>query len=444
MRSVGVGSSVPGRGRLVAVAALVLMSVPGAGAFNYPEHCKVSNDALMIALGEARSAGLDGEKAVWIERRASDRCGKPSAADRPTSYGRWVGLADFAVQATDLYVHEENARAWEELDGDVIPEDRVVSLAPGHVMTPRRAFHDVPALAMHDHYNRKGDRYFPDQAASLAALVSDRPADACEWAGWCDEASVRARLEGLEKDGVLMKGDGRLFGDEDERLVVTLTVARSVLDVLESYMARAPVNHFVDYRWSGYSRVDEGGRLRTPRSGTPYGEYRPHETRGLLAFDPALGLSLGTQAFVGDEGPSTRWRVGAELLVGGSPGGRWLYKGGPFRLIPQFGVTVGYDFLKGAGVSGHSVGARLVKPITQLDLQLSAVARYTWYRVGPGSVGVSAFEWGGRLELGFGLVFLGVGVERVAVPTASSADARRTALTTFVAVHPPRLFGLLR
>jgi hypothetical protein len=434
----------------LALAAIWMCPRPALG-FEYGEHCRVSNDGLTRAVAVTGLAVPDrpGSPGVGVVSTVSPCTGKLRKREGPVSYGDLVGLADSVLSPLDFYVGEPNPDAAAAFDASRPPaevvdrlapnwvqglfaahnnedhfHERVAfaywfwharavelarsgnlgtamvvnayadhfledSFAPGHLRTPRHELHDAVTIGMHGYYN--------NQAA--ACRLSHR-----------DELSLlatgpeRDRLREIEQ--VLMKGDGHLEEDADRYLVVALIVARSIADVLESAATGTAVNHFVEYRFRGYEADADGQRL-TPALATRYAEFPPTRTADPLRFDPTLGVTLGAQSFFGRNAAPSLGAFGAELLVTGSAGHGWRSRG---SRLPQFGLTVGYGLRTGGRTVVHSPGARLVFPVTRLDLQLSVTAARSFYN--QGRLEGAAWDFGVRVEMGFGLVFLGIGVER--------------------------------
>jgi len=221
---------------------------------------------------------------------------------------------------------------------------------------------------------------------------------------------------------------------------MTLTVARSVADVLESYATQRSTNAFPEYSWTGYRmlRGTDRSHLVTPLSGTPLGRYVPRSGGGPLRLNPALALGAAYESVPGDAEGEGRYSFSAELLTLGSPGRKWVDH--PIKL-PQFGLLAGYSYRAGGQLSSHSATARLVVPVTRLDLQLSGFLRQSWYD-GP-ALSASRLEWGGRLEMGFGLAFIGVGLEETHSPLPTGGLEGNLAFTTSLVVLPrARWLGL--
>lgn len=445
------------------LVALAILDGQSVRAFEFDEHCQISNDAFQLAVLRAEDSHPPLGEDILTRLRARFRGCRGSDT---TSYGEWVALVDNALSPADLIsgpkgtlspapfaedrIHEEALRklrrswvtalfaahlnddhfqdralyaffTWHRQAvamaadgklwfgllvnafGDHFLEDQ---FAPGHVRTPRRELHDAAALAMHDYYNRVGALYHPHRTDVLADLVSPERMATLPDVFTGVDGPLAQYLAG--KTSVVMKGDGRLNQSRDQRLVMTLTVARSIADVFDSYAQKRVVNSFPTFTWEGYRRLSrkQGFQLMSPRAATPFGEYTPEPTGALLGFNPTFGVTVGSEAFHGAPIES-RWTLGGEAMLVGSPGRGWVDHA---PTLPQFGLLGGYTFAKAGPLKVHSIGTRLVLPVTRLDLQVSALAKLDWYRQGP--LRQRAFGFGGRFEMGFGMVFVGLGLER--------------------------------
>ncbi len=453
--------------RLAWLALVSCLTMAGtAHAFEFDEHCQVSNDALRIATSYAERTSSKSQYPLTAEEIAGLRgrtlgCGR----EGPTSYGEWVALVDNATSPSDFYAgpreslssdpvlkglindkalrqlrrnfvmglfaahlnvdhfqdrglfafvswHREavalaaGGNLWSALlvnaFGDHLLQD---SFAPGHLRTPRRELHDAAAVAMHDYYNRYGAEYQITAPQELAELVSveERRAAPDLFAGV--NGSLAEYLRAHSR--ILMKGDGRLHESCDQQIVMALTVARSIADILESYQGRVSVNSFSTFTWKGYHREpSKTGTLFTPRAGTRFGEFESRAAPGPLRLNPAFALNLGAESFFGAP-IGSRWNVGPEIMIGGSPGRAWV---DDVLTPPQFGLLAGYTYSHAQDLTSHAATMRVVVPMTRLDLQVSAIGKHTWYR--SDEANQAKWGFGGRFEMGFGMVFVGVGVER--------------------------------
>ncbi len=474
-------------------AFLALCSPRPLPAFSYDEHCKVSNRALaramkydLCAAGDPRCTRPVSDWTALTQLLKGSPCtGKfPAGADTVT-YGDRVALADWTLSPLDYYVAEpehlkpdqsaaqafaagsppddalralaaDTAQAAYAAHGnDDHFYDRVAfgqwfwhgravdlaragnlgaalmlnayadhlledGLAPGHVYTPRQELHDAAAAAMHDYYNDHALYFDLTNAAELTELAGDQ----------------EEQLTGLTR--VKMMGDGHLDEDCDRSLVVELIVARSIADVLESWETGAAVNHFEPPQFQGYSASREDWlriAVRTPSLKTHYGQFKSNDG-ARLHHNVVLALTLGADSFFGADAAPMRWQAGADVLTWGSPGNKWVRHQ---AWSPPFGVMVGFSFARGGDVSVYSPRARVVFPIARLGLQFSGTVAPSYYR--QHARGDWAWDFETRLELGFGLMFLGVGFEWGHAFDVAGLR-RANALATTLSVMPPT--GLLK
>jgi hypothetical protein len=137
------------------------------------------------------------------------------------------------------------------------------SFAPGHIFTPREG-HDFAAMSMHDFYNRQGACFAIDATRwdELAALID--PGRHAKLLGVKSEVLKSIKENGFPGNQLWLLGDGYLIpskrktnaapGLEEsaqlQRIFITLVVARSIVDVLQSYACGVPVNNFEEHTWS--------------------------------------------------------------------------------------------------------------------------------------------------------------------------------------------------
>jgi hypothetical protein len=481
-------------------AALCLLCAPGLRAFEAAEHCRVSIRGVRIAsaLVEERlgrpldlgSTGLvRGHEDVHAECRTT-----PDGNDG-WSYGDLAALVDSALSPTDFYLAFPNEHAVQQVLSGHVPtsvlsrlgrskllalfsarqnedhfQDRALfsywqwhsralseaaagrlgtalllnafgdhylqdSFAPGHVLTPRRQLHDAAALATHDYYNRKGAPFALGNVDSLLPLTETAEADALLSGLWAS-GDPSQHLRSIANSTVDMLGDGRLDHRRDQELLVSLVVARSVADVLESWICGKSVDSLGAPVWEGY-RKQRGKILESPRSGLELGQFQRRDVPEGLRSNPTIGLAWGLQ---GTAGPAVRLRqlLEAEALVAGSPGRYW--REGNAGAVPQAALTLGARYEWGGNQSARSLSARLIIPVPKLDLQLGPTVRRSYLRSEDQSVGI----WvpGARLELSLGLLFLGFSVEHSGVLTASGLDRRTVFSTTLTLVPRAAWFGL--
>jgi hypothetical protein len=317
------------------------------------------------------------------------------------------------------------------------------ALAPGHIRTPRRKLHDAAALAMHDYYNAAGALYRPRRAGELAALVAGGVPSAVADVFPADPKEREDDIVGWETTGVQMTGDGRIGAPAPDRrrqyaLMVLLT-ARSVADIFDSYEKRTPSTSFnaAPQPWLPYRRAESTGELLTPQSDNGFGGYRSDKSDGALQLKPTLGLVVGQQSFFHSAATPSRWTFGAESLVLWSPGHKWV--DAPLAL--QFGWTLGVMQSRSPTQRVNSVSSRVVLPVPLVDMQGSLIVKHSWCARGP--FRTEGFEMGGRLEMGFGFVFVGVGAEMARALDATGGVQKNIAGSATLSVFlPGRLLGL--
>jgi hypothetical protein len=124
-------------------AAVLALVLPGrAAAFEYDEHCVVSNAALRAALLEVnrsrapageRPAGRLADSTVASLLRFTE--GSP-CKERDVSritFGDWVALGDFALQPLDYFLYARNDEAWSQFLAGTVPEDVIQRLGASYV-----------------------------------------------------------------------------------------------------------------------------------------------------------------------------------------------------------------------------------------------------------------------------------------------------------------------
>jgi hypothetical protein len=128
--------------------------------------------------------------------------------------------------------------------------------APGHIVTPRSSTGDMASLEMHDKYNRRALGFVVDEksAATLLDMIKSIPDRELPIAGatlTLSEASLRALEDQLAKGlPISLKGDGTLKERGIETAFISVVVARSISDVLESMCGASATDHFESYRWN--------------------------------------------------------------------------------------------------------------------------------------------------------------------------------------------------
>jgi hypothetical protein len=333
--------------------------------------------------------------------------------------------------------------------------------APGHLLTPRDAnAHDLDVALMHDDFNDRGLMYLVEAPQQLTNLADTARAflhtSARQWRSqdgkpkhilcltngaletFCD------RLAGPPPLGVFCLGDDKMTTTQLQPALMLVYCSRAIADVLESYVRGAPVNSFPDYIWDRRTLGLLHG-LEAIDMGLPYGELtcsnRVPDNRIIAAIEklaevdgsatnynvvtsltapiyrnPGLALTLGFESVSDRHETHLRGLLEFETLVTG--GRRDISKDidqfkareFPRNLWPRsWGMTLGYSGLYGEDDTGQGGFARVIWPITPVNLQVSAQigARYYW---GHGTSGIRDFE---MLRVDWGIhmltIFVGVG-----------------------------------
>ncbi|HEX3130696.1 MAG TPA: hypothetical protein VH394_25385, partial [Thermoanaerobaculia bacterium] len=187
-----------------------------------------------------------------------------------------------------------------------------------------------------------------------------------------------------------------------QRIFITLVVARSIVDVLESRAYGTPVNSFENYEWSPLRRSHEPGkRYILARAGYPYGEYVeqqvPRINYGLLS-----SIEISSQSTVLNGVEDTR---GVVTLVHIPTFFSWLPPPGrnvdgiyvPSHLVPVVALGLSYRMDDELPGFGSFIRFSFLSPRLDLHGGLAfGVERYQWahnesYRFHPEArVGVGA------------------------------------------------------
>ncbi len=279
------------------------------------------------------------------------------------------------------------------------------SFAPGHVVTPREGMHDASAISMHDYYNRVGADFSinANRWNELAALIDPAAHAALFRLEKTDPSEAQTFLDGVKANGIAsgtlkLRGDGYLIPSQgkldknkglaaearDQRLFLTLMVARTIVDVLESYACGTPVNSFENYGWAPPRRSRRSGKpYLLARASYPYGEYK-EESADTIHYGILSSLEVSSQSTVLNDVEDTRGIVTAVLiptsLVRLPPPGMNVDDVYVPRLaFPTLALGLSYrmdDELPGFGAFAR---VSLLSPRLDLNAGLAfGVERYTW------------------------------------------------------------------
>lgn len=290
------------------------------------------------------------------------------------------------------------------------------SFAPGHVITPREGMHDAAAISMHDYYNRVGAEFSiePTRWQELAALIDPSRHAALFLRDWEAPWEREGLLREIEIEVLLRKikdygfgpGTLRFRGDDyllpskwklakfpdlqgqalRQRIFMTLVVARSILDVLESRACGEPVNSFESYKWWPLRQSHESGmRYTLARGGYPYGEYveapAPRIHYGVLS-----SVEISSQSTVLNGVEDTRGVITGVVIPtffswlpppGEKVGDTYV----PSQRVPAVALGLSYRMDDELPGFGSFVRLSLLSPRLDLHGGLAlGVERYTWAR----------------------------------------------------------------
>jgi hypothetical protein len=211
--------------------------------------------------------------------------------------------------------------------------------APGHVITPRTGLHDYSALAMHDHYNRVGARFAIENGEALARLLDpERDADRLNLTP--DRLrQIRARIAANSE--LALRGDGFLRGvllgertgakadtlhpeAQEQAVLMTLVVARSIVDVFQALTCKEYVNELPEYLWQPMHRFKDDeprqltadgqrAKIRLAAGGLPFGRYVDQNVRR-LNYGWIMPLEFSVQSAPWAEQESVRGIASAFLI----------------------------------------------------------------------------------------------------------------------------------
>lgn len=297
--------------------------------------------------------------------------------------------------------------------------------APGHFLTRKAGLHDAAANALHDAYNAGGHDFEIDRAAfdaDLAGLLGEmRTPDVTEW--FRVPRPAPADFDDLLAAATLrFFGDGSLIAHEDERIFLALLTARSVLDVIESYVAKEVHNSFAVREWRDYDVVREAGHphVMTPAMKLAYGGFpsvpldrhagSPFSKGGHFAFLPVWAVSVGLDSIATNGDFMSAGRLDLEAV--------WLWHLPIPPEIRASGSDRGFALSTGVtlrtGGDGWQAGGilRVIRPLRLIDAQVSLGVTPRWMT--NSVLQEPAFRTGveARFEWGFGLVFDGAGISR--------------------------------
>jgi hypothetical protein len=187
-------------------------------------------------------------------------------------------------------------------------------LAGGHVATPRSNFHDLAAAVIHDSFNKKGVPFHLRTEAEAWRHLDQLTRDIADVANSSEDAELKAVSKELTdfvlEPGAKFHGDGLLACTPGHRTYMLLITTRSILDIVESFLLREPVDKVASGQWSFESALAEevvglSEQLKIVESAkatTPSGAYNLEELNTIYTsaegFNPqSLVIAFSTSDF---------------------------------------------------------------------------------------------------------------------------------------------------
>lgn len=325
--------------------------------------------------------------------------------------------------------------------------------APGHIFAPRMGLNDMATGGIHNAYNLRGAWYDPRGIDSLSVYLAGGAAGMRDGlvpsaeslavkAGCAGASALQACVSGWAQDPIPMFGDNQLERSPRQELFVTLVIARSVEDVLRTWLDGSPAphatDHFANVRWCGYASDDwEAGVIEwtSPTAQIPYGSMRRETDRGLPRMEKwrtyRAGYVAGLVKRAGYLQLSAE-RVSAAKPAGwsGTAPGQGLWADLQDDLSTFWGADVRIPLAGETEDLAVGIFRRGMSSLNRINARVSYVG------------GVRAQPWreaiephvGANFELGFGTLFLEVN------PSVSFNTRSGAALTIMqgISFAPPR------
>lgn len=294
-------------------------------------------------------------------------------------------------------------------------------LAGGHVATPRSNFHDLAAAVIHDSFNKKGVPFQLRTETEAWSQLEQLTFNIADVAASGEDAELQAVSKELT-DFVLapdakFHGDGRLACTSGHRTYMLLITTRSILDIVESFLLREPVDKVASSQWSfepalAKEVVEQSERLTIKESAkatTPSGAYNLDELNKIYksvgGFNPqSLVVAFSTSDF------PRQGVLDFELVTrSGFPPGAVMYQtpeGGKVNALRSpdwtFG-SYGLSYLFSPGLKGVDAHVSVLGALEGPDVPISL------------RMGVGAFQHDGKttakftggigIGWGFGLLY---------------------------------------
>jgi hypothetical protein len=280
--------------------------------------------------------------------------------------------------------------------------------APGHIYTPRFGLHDAVAGAMHDQYNILGTKFriTPGQWGNLRGILDSMTPSMLERIGVSKSQIEEVRQQGLYQ--LELWGDGDLARSPLQRLFMTLVVARSVLDILESYAQGCVVNNFSEgLTWKPLQKVGLNPLVGWSHAegGIPFGTHSvPSMYQGPIQYPMVLWFSGGSEMLTSSGEVSSRALIEIDSLAAWSSRFR-SGAGGQLRPTSwQVGLITGYSYAwnEDETADGPRAGLMLAYPL--IHSQFLVEATYLHYETD--RLHDRALGYGVGFQTGFSLLTL--------------------------------------
>lgn len=433
---------------------------------------------------QARSWPTDGASCnlPYLETLADDDLSMYNATHEDQNHFQWWALFSYRLWHLQAVETARAGNLWGALLASAYADHFLQDFfAPGHLLSPRdNRASDIYSLMLHDEYNSSGMWYIVGSGGDLLELVSSElsmvegnkltvtvrdaegkhPYSADLDAGSLLELLSHAKNESQPEE-VLCYGDGELKKNPQQVPLMVTYCARSIADVLESYLLRRQINHFPTFHWEQGFFKGAFGLLDMTEAldvGLPYGdlkcrrEPRNFEVRklkksryatiqnditnesklhydvtagfdGAAARNPPVAVSLGMQTFSDSSESHVRGLFDVDMMVLGFRRDYMRSAYSSAGIVPnQFALTLGYSGVADRNEQAHGMQGRFIVPLPQvnLDLSLGIGARYFF---GDNSGGWGDFQ---TLRLAWGMqvaeLFFAVGHDQYAEPNHGLKD----------------------
>lgn len=348
--------------------------------------------------------------------------------------------------------------------------------APGHMTREPDGISHMGNLRVHDTANWNGRLFEPSPVAweVLGPLLGSSPEARAETASHCfptedgiDLADVEDTVAPLSvhvsgDNQVYREGKGVVEGAERQAVFMALMVARSIRDVIESYLSSELHNSFPNRRCPELSPDAEWLARASPPddcyfvleeseenyylAGMPLGGYlSAPEAQASPLLWPTLGGSTELQKI----GGTSRWQTSLELLFDLPAQEMFQLVGLDYDWTRHFSFELGtgYSYINkgalegGTDYNGHGPDVRLYLRAKQLYMFVAAEVGYRFY-YGKGQ-SVNNFRAAGRLGFGNGIFWAYGSIARDQKLTDMGGELDWTAVGFGVSVTIPstRLLG---